>query len=201
MLIQTERIKTFAVHPLTTQTLIAKYMSRFLVLIGIAFFSFSTVQAQYVQLDPNGEALAEFVEKTDFRNIDEAQRAFISYVVLDNIPFLKASGNQKWDLASGPDLQLVIKDTQGNVIANSEGPVVTDIIPQELPLYFELNAQVSDFERVYVVEVYDYDATGSDFMFRTSGVAAADLKESESNYADLLNRQGQSIGAVYFRFE
>lgn len=154
-------------------------------------------------MDPSGgEAAGDLALAADADQIASARRAFVSYVRLDNLPFIQPSGDRKWDASTGPDVLIVIRDTQGNVIATTHGPVIEDVNPADLPLSFEVGAQVSDFERVYAVEVYDHDSfTSNELMFKTQTFAAGDAQRAGKLNLDLLSRGGDVIGAVHFRFE
>ena len=126
----------------------------------------------------------------------------MSYIALYNIPFVQPGGERKWDASSGPDILIKVRDTQGNVITSTRMPVVEDVRTDDLPLYFELGAQVSDFERVYSVEVYDHDDwTSNELMFETQTFAAGDAQRAGVTHLDLLSRGGDVIGRVDFRFE
>lgn len=159
--------------------------------------------AQYVRLDPSGgEAPDDFAADANPDLIGGAQRAYVAYVVLDQIPFVREGGTKKWDAMSGPDLIVRVVDTQGNAIATTTAPVVEDVRTDALPLSFELNAQVSDLERVYAVEVLDHDEwSANELMFRTQSVAAADAQRDGRPSLPLLSRSGHRIGTIYFRFE
>lgn len=156
-----------------------------------------------VRLDPSGgEAAADLAEVADPDAIRSARRAFVSYIHLSAIPFVREGGDRKWDVSTGPDFLLVVRDTQGNTIAETRLPVVEDVRTDDLPLPFKLGAQVSDFERAYALAVYDHDDwTSNELMFETQTFVAADAQREGRTHLDLLSRGGNVIGAVHFHFE
>lgn len=96
----------------------------------------------------------------------------------------------------------MVRDTQDNVIARSTQPVVSDVGPGSLPLWFTLEAQVADLERVYILSVYDHDEwSANELMFETQPFAAADAQRDGRLHRGLLSHGGQPIGSVHFRFD
>jgi hypothetical protein len=90
--------------------------------------------------------------------------AYLQSITLEAIPWTDQSGND-WDLSSGPDLVLKLLDAQGNVLFRTDP--MNDVTIAQLPARFNWDApgyHVPDWYSNYTCQLWDYDATGDDFI-------------------------------------
>ncbi|HEX8298201.1 MAG TPA: hypothetical protein VF594_03500, partial [Rubricoccaceae bacterium] len=119
-----------------------------------------------------GEAAADLAEYADRGEIRRAERAAVAYIVLTDVPFTPPSGTRAWDLASGPDLEVDLQTSRGASAARSRGSVADDVGTDSLPVWLSVEADARAVRETYVLTVSDWDATGSDHMFRTEPFSA-----------------------------
>ena len=148
-----------------------------------------------------GEAAADLVEFANRGEIRRAEQAAVAYVVLNDIPFTPPSRTRAWDLASGPDLEVDIQTGRGASAARSRGSVADDVGTDGLPVWLSVEADPRAVRETYMLTVSDWDATGSDHMFRTEPFSAEPARRAGRSSVPLRSWRGEEVGTVYFSFE
>ena len=149
----------------------------------------------------NGEGASDLAYYAVPAEIRRAEQAMITHIVLTEVPFTPPSGTRAWDLASGPDLELDVQTGQGASAARSRGSAADDVGADELPVWFDVEADPRGVRETYVLSVSDWDATGSDHMFRTEPFSAEAARRAGRSTVALRSWTGEEIGTVYFAFQ
>ena len=155
-----------------------------------------------ITLDPSeGEGFSDLAYHTSAGVVRAAREARLAYLVLDDVPWARDGGTRKWDLATGPDLELVVRGPDGREVAESRGPAAADVAPGDFPLAFEVTGgpAVPVGARL-ALYVSDHDRTGSDLMFRTAPFTAASARRAGRVTVPVRTWTGTRVGTAYFEF-
>jgi hypothetical protein len=149
--------------------------------------------------DPSdGEGASDLAAHTTPSMVREAVHATPVHIVLNEIPFTRRGGTRKWDMATGPDLELVLRAGENVTVALSDGAAVSDVTEDDLPLWFSIEADALPMDAMLVLDAADWDATGTDHMFRTEPASPAEAKRAGRVWTPLRTWTGDEIGRIYF---
>ena len=89
-------------------------------------------------------------------------RVFLEAISVVQIPFINSAG-LPWDIGSGPDLYVIFRDYTNPLINFGGGPV-DNVQSADLPLLWQIPGgyEITDWAKVYYVEIWDDDPLGDD---------------------------------------
>ena len=136
----------------------------------------------------------------DSSTLDPAVSPLITYDLFSGLPArVTVPDGAGWDLASGPDLVFDIVDTQGNVLASSSS-IHSDLGPDDFPVGWDGNIQVSDWNRSYTLRLWDHDGGTAHDLVGAAGTFA--IEDHEDDYpASIALNNGEARARVHLRWE
>ncbi|MDD5765913.1 MAG: hypothetical protein PHW79_06685, partial [Candidatus Marinimicrobia bacterium] len=104
---------------------------------------------------------------------------FITEITLDSAPTTDSEGNV-WDASGAPDFYYILFDNNGKELRR--GSAKLDMRPSENELKWKLSNpyKVTDFDKSFIIAIYDEDIFDDDFVSTTEEFTMNDYYEEDS---------------------
>ena len=149
--------------------------------------------------ESGGEYASDLAFYTEPETIRDAETARLVLIELNRVPESKPSG-RGWDVMTGPDLELRLLTGDGFEFATSDGPLLSNVEANDLPVSFAVDGREVSVDETFVLRVFDHDRTGEDLMFRSERFAAAEAQSEGVVATPIRTWTGHEVGTAYFAF-